>query len=77
MLFRHALIIAGVDAPAGKRDVMARAREQFSFDGLPFEKLLDLREGLLKPRDVDPTTLLGPYLKGISAVIDAVDRIGK
>jgi hypothetical protein len=77
VLFRHALILRGVDAPALKRDVIERAREVFGIDAAPFEKLLDVREGRLKPREVDPVRLLAPYLKEISQVIDAVDQIEK
>jgi len=77
VLFRHALILRGADAPALKRDVIQRAREVFAIDAAPFEKLLDVREGRLKPRDIDPVLLLASYLKEISQVIDAVDKIEK
>jgi hypothetical protein len=66
-----------VDAPALKRDVIERAHEIFGIDAAPFERLLDVREGRLKPREVDPVSLLAPYLKEISQVIDAVDQIEK
>ena len=36
-----------------------------------------MREEQLKPRDLDPVQLLGSYLKEISEVIDAVDRLEK
>ena len=49
----------------------------FGFDAAPFEKLLDLREERIKPRDFDPVGAAGPYLQGIAAVIDAVDRLEK
>jgi hypothetical protein len=77
VLFRHALILKGVDAPVLKRDVIQRARAEFDFDATPFEKLLDVREGRLKARDIDPVILLASYLKEISQVVDAVDRIEK
>jgi len=77
VLFRHALALHGVDAPSRKREIIARAQERFGIDAAPFEKLLDIREQRLKPRDVEPVTLLDSYLKGISAVIDAVDRLEK
>ena len=60
-----------------KREVIAAARERFGIDPLPFDRLLDVREELLKPRQVEPGALLGAYLRGISAVIDAVDRLEK
>jgi len=77
VLFRHALALQGVDPPLARRDVIQRARQQFAIDPLPFERLLDLRQERLKPREVDPHALLAPYLAGISAVIDAVDRLEK
>ena len=77
VLFRHALILHGVPAPALKRDVIARARETFAIDPAPFEQLLDVREARRKPRDLDPGDLLAPYLAAISQVIDAVDILVK
>jgi len=77
VLFRHALILRGEDAPDLKRDVVERAREVFAIDAAPFEKLLDVREGRLKPRDMDPVLLLTSYLNAISQVIDVVDQIEK
>jgi len=77
VLFRHALILHGVDAPTRKREVIARAREQFGLDAQVFNKLLDVREERIKPRELDPAALLDAYLKGISVVIDAVDRLEK
>jgi hypothetical protein len=77
VLFRHALILRGIDAPVLKRDVIQLAREVFAFDATPFEKLLDVREGRLKPREIDPVLLLASYLTAISQVIDAVDKIEK
>ncbi|MEI9976853.1 MAG: hypothetical protein WDO73_35270 [Ignavibacteriota bacterium] len=43
VLFRHALILHGAEAPATKREVIARSSERFGFDPLPFEKLLAVR----------------------------------
>jgi len=77
VLFRHALFLKGFNAPFLKRDVIQLAREVFSFDPGPFEKLLDVREGRLKPREIDPVPLLSSYLHEISQVIDSVDTIAK
>ncbi len=44
VLFRHALILHGVEAPVRKRDVIERAAERFALDAAPFRTLLDLRE---------------------------------
>ena len=77
VLFRHALALHGAPAPASKREILVAARQCFGFDAAPFERLLDVREGRLKAREADAATLFGPYLAGISAVIDAVDRLAK
>jgi hypothetical protein len=75
VLFRHAIVLAGGDAPVLKHDVIRRAQETFGIDATPFERLLDVRDGSLKARDLDPVQVLSSYLKEISQVIDAVDRI--
>lgn len=77
VLFRHALVLHGEDPPSRKRDVVARAQQRFGFDPAPFEKLLDIREERVKPRDVDPAALFPAYLNAISMVIEAVDRLEK
>ena len=77
VLFRHALVLHGVEASARKREVIEQAREHFGIDPAPFQKLLDIREERLKPRDVEPVALLAAYMQGISVVIDAVDRLEK
>jgi len=76
-LFRHALILRGSAAAGRKREIVEQAREAFGIDPLPFTKLLDLREGRIKPRELEPAGLLDSYLKQISVVIDAVDRLEK
>jgi predicted nucleotidyltransferase len=77
VLFRHALLLNGFDAPPRKREVIQAARQHFGLDAAPFEKLLDIREERIKPRDVDPVGLFDAYVAGISVVIDAVDRLEK
>src|SRR5579872_7510631 len=75
VLFRHALILHGLPPKAKKRDIVEQARETFGIDPLPFTKLLDIREGRVKLRDLEPAILLDTYLKQIAIVIDAVDRL--
>lgn len=77
VLFRHALILHGIEAPARKREVIQRARERFGIDAAPFEALLDRREARLKPKAIDPVSVLGAYLNEIGKVIDAVDVLDK
>lgn len=77
VLFRHALALNGAGFPARQREIVELARAQFGLDAAPFERLLDAREGRVKARDVDAAALLGPYLQGIAAVIEAVDQLSK
>lgn len=77
VLFRHSLLLAGFEAPFGKREVVAQARARFGLDTEPLEKLLDFREEKIKARELDPGRLLASYMKGIQTVIDAVDRLDK
>jgi hypothetical protein len=77
VLFRHALALHGVEVGTRKREVIERAHEQFGIDTDPFERLLAIREEHIKPRDLEPVTLLASYLDGIGKVIDAVDRLEK
>lgn len=74
VLFRHALILHGVDVPPGKRAAIASAAEHFKISAEPFERLFELREGH-GSRDVDFEKLLADYMMQISTVIEAVDRL--
>ena len=75
VLFRHALLLHGVEGSTKKREVVAEAQKAFGIDPQPFLKLLDVREERMKARELEPTALLDSYLKQITVVIDAVDRL--
>jgi predicted nucleotidyltransferase len=77
VLFRHALLLHGVEARFERREVIEQARQRFGIDPAPFLKLLDLREEKVKPRDIEPVPLLAGYMNQIQTVIDAVDRLEK
>ena len=77
VLFRHALLLHGLEAPPRKREIIAAAERRFGIDPAPFERLLDVRGERIKPRDLDAQAVLGPYLEAISKVIEAVDRLQK
>jgi predicted nucleotidyltransferase len=77
VLFRHALLLHGATAHSKKREVVEQARQTFGIDPVPFTQLLDMREGRIKPRELEPVSLLESYLKQIDIVIDAVDRLEK
>jgi len=77
VLFRHALILHGVEGPARKRDIIERARERFGIETAPFLTLLDLREERAKANSVEPEALLAAYMNEIGKVIGAVDSLEK
>jgi len=77
VLFRHALLLHGVEAKTRKREIIEQSREQFGIDPQPLSNLLDLREEKIKPRAMEPIGLLDSYLKQIDIVINAVDRLEK
>ena len=53
------------------------AGERFGIDPAPFDKLLDVREARIKPKQMDPIAVLAAYLRAIDTVIDSVDRLEK
>lgn len=77
VLFRHALVLSGVEAPFEKRAIITQAQEKFGLEPAPFETLLDLREGHIKARSLDPAPLFGRYLRQIEVVVGAIDRLEK
>jgi len=77
VLFRHALILHGVEASGRKREIIERAHERFGIDPAPFNSLLDLRAQKSKPKEIEPEALLTAYLNEIGKVIEAVDSLEK
>jgi predicted nucleotidyltransferase len=78
VLFRHALRLSGAPAATVKKhEVIDAAHARFGIAAEPFHKLLDLREGKVKAKEVDPHALLGPYLYQIEEVIRVVDQLGR
>jgi len=75
VLFRHALLLKGVEVEGGRRAVIRSAEEAFGIDPNPFYQLLDLREEKAKPKGVEPEPLLAGYMRQIEKVIGAVDRM--
>ncbi len=75
VLFRHALILHGVEAPLAKREVVAKAAAFFQFSAVPFDRLLDVRDGKAAGPDIDFAKLLADYMLQVSTVIEAVDRL--
>jgi hypothetical protein len=77
VLFRHALVLHGVEARFRKREVIEQARQTFGIDATAFERVLDVREERMKPKELDPLQMFEQYLDAIAAVINAVDKLKK
>lgn len=77
VLFRHALLLHGFSASNSKRGVLERSGEVFHIDTQPFLQLLDAREDKTKLKSIDAPQLLASYLRELTIVVDAVDRIEK
>ena len=75
VLGRHALRIVDGNAPWAKREIIAALESRFGLAPQPFYTLLDLREGKLKARNVEPVPLFDEYLNQINRLTDAVDRL--
>ncbi len=77
VLFRHALELYGVASGGQKRQAIELAGKYFGIEMGSFVLLLDLREGRVKAKDIDPVKLLSEYMVEIGKVIDAVDVLDK
>ncbi len=75
VLIRHALLLAHAGGKIQKREMIEEAQAVFGMDAAPFRTLLDLREGKLKAKDVDPVQLFENYLKQVHVAVDFVDRM--
>jgi len=75
-LGRHALQMAGVEAPVSKREALELMGERFGIDTKPFAALLDLREGKTSAKQVDARALFGEYLHGVERMTHVVEQSG-
>ena len=74
-LFRHVLIAMGEEPPAHKLQITERLGQKLGFDAKPFVALLQVREGKLKPSDIDAKRTFSGLILGIETVIHAVDAL--
>ncbi len=74
-LFRHILILGGVEAPLKKREIFRAAAERFSIAAEPFTTLLETREGKRRLTDDEVKALFKAYLTEITRMAAAVDKL--
>jgi Nucleotidyltransferase domain len=74
-LFRHALIVLGHDAPAGKRQAVEALSKQIAFDPSGILQVLDVREWKSNRKSFDVADVFSRYLSALEQVTTAVDRM--
>lgn len=74
-LFRHALMVLGHDAPAGKREAVQALSKQIGFDAAAFVQVLEVREHKSNSKKLDVADVFSRYLAALEQVTAAVDRM--
>jgi len=78
-LFSAVLILKDERPPVTKREILRMTAQKLGVDGLPFEKVLNIREQQFAEKldDRSANELFGQYMEQIENVINAVDAVGK
>jgi Nucleotidyltransferase domain len=74
-LFRHALIVVGHDAPAGKRQAVQELANKLGFDASGILQVLDVRERKSNRKQFDAADVFARYLAAVEHVAAAVDKM--
>jgi hypothetical protein len=74
-LFRHALIVLGLDAPVGKREAVQALSKQIGFDASGILQVLDVRERKSDRKKVNLADVFSRYLAAVEQAAAAVDRM--
>ncbi len=74
-LFRHALMLRGQNAPAGKRDSVQALAKLAGFDASGFLQVLDVRERKIERSKLNVADVFSRYLSALEHVTAAVDRM--
>ncbi len=74
-LARAALVLSGKQPPVTKHEVIAMTVQHYGLNGVPFEKIFNIRENNFTTRLDEPAAneLFGQYLEEIEKLINAVD----
>lgn len=76
-LFRAVLLLHKLEPPATRHAILAMTAEKIGVDGVPFEKIYNLRKGNFSEKldEVSSNALFAEYMEQIENVIEAVDKI--
>lgn len=75
VLVRHTLLLKGVDFAVKRREMLAAAEQAGLLEARPFLRLLDLREGVLSPKAIEPVQLFEDYLRQVEVLVSSVDGL--
>jgi predicted nucleotidyltransferase len=75
--FRAVLLLHGLEPPAGKHAVVAMIAQHLKLDGVPFEKIFNIRKNNFAEKldEVSANALFAGYMVQIENVIEAVDKL--
>jgi len=74
-LFRHALLLAGSNAPVRKQEIFRAVAERFGVGPEPFQSLLEARTGALRPPAGQARAWFESYLAGVTRISEIVDEL--
>ncbi len=74
-LFRHALMVLGMDAPVGKREAVQALAARIGFDASGILHVLDVREAKVSRSKFDVADVFARYLTALERVTASVDRM--
>ena len=76
-LFRAVLLLHGIEPPVTKQEVVALTAQHLQFDGVPFEKIFNIRKQNFAQTldEVSANQLFADYMEQIEKVIDVVDKL--
>ncbi|HEV2499460.1 MAG TPA: hypothetical protein VGY31_07785 [Terriglobia bacterium] len=74
LLFRHALIALGEEAPATNLEAVERLAALLGFSTTSFRDLAGIRKGERKGKDLDARLIFQDYLESITRAVDVIDE---
>lgn len=75
-IFEALLYLKEQEIPEGKRSIARKTCEAFDMDSNVFDKLLDIKEGRLKPGDKETGALFKGYLIEMRKLVELIDALG-
>jgi len=76
VLLRHVLLLAGIAPGVKKREIVGHLGK-IGVEAAPFTRLLDVREGLARAKEIAARPLFEEYLAAVDSAVEFVDRLAK